>query len=382
MQDAADDAAPPDDAPLMAAALAQARRGRPSPEPPEGFILARADGTLIAEGFRADAEGTSVVLDALAALGAAAQGTTLYATLEPNNAEEAGVVDGILAAGVKRVVIGSLYPESTGRGGGADRLRDAGLVVDMSMPFGAEARTLIAPWVKHATTGLPHVALKLALSLDGRIASRSGASKWVTGTEARVKVQQLRSMHDGVAVGIGTALSDDPRLTVRDAALLPEDGQPPVRIIFDTKLRLPRSAHVVDTASDVPTWVFGGEGAPDEAEAALVDAGCRVHRVPLTAEGRVDLVSAFTILAADGIVSVLVEGGAELAGTLLAGQLADELHAFLAPILLGPRGRPGAVDWAGPETPTDAPRVVEPTWEVCGHDAYVHGRLAYPEPED
>jgi len=364
----------------MAAALAQATRGRPSPEPPEGAVLVSADGDVLAEAYRASEGVSPAVEQALQAVGEATKGATLYATLEPNNAEGETTVDQILEAGIKRVVLGTAYPESTQRGGAAERLRDAGLTVDMGTQ-GAEARALIAPWIKHATSGLPHVALKLALSLDGRIASRSGASKWVTGPEARVKVQHLRSMHDGVAVGIGTALSDDPRLTVRDPAMLPADGREPVRIIFDTKLRLPRGARVVETAEETATWIFTGEDASEEAEAALTDAGCQVYRVAQTAEGRIDLQSALTTLGEAGVVSVLVEGGAELAGTLLAGQLADELHAFLAPILLGPRGRPGAVDWAGPETPADAPRVIEPSWEVCGQDAYVHGRLAYPQPD-
>jgi len=364
----------------MAAALAQAQRGRPSPEPPVGVLIVSGEGEVLTEAYRGSDADSPAVEQALEAVGEAAKGATLYATLEPNNAEGQTTVDQILSAGIKRVVLGTANPESTQRGGGAERLRDAGLTVDTGT-HGAEARALIAPWVKHVTSGLPHVALKLALSLDGRIASRSGVSKWVTGPEARVKVQHLRSMHDGVAVGIGTALSDDPRLTVRDPALLPADGSQPIRIIFDTKLRLPRGARLVETAEEVATWIFTGEDASEEAEAALEDAGCVVRRVAQTAEGRIDLHSALTTLGKAGVVSVLVEGGAELAGTLLAGQLADELHAFLAPILLGPRGRPGAVDWAGPETPADAPRVIDPSWEVCGQDAYVHGRLAYPEPE-
>jgi diaminohydroxyphosphoribosylaminopyrimidine deaminase / 5-amino-6-(5-phosphoribosylamino)uracil reductase len=164
---------------------------------------------------------------------------------------------------------------------------------------------------------------------------------------------------------------------VRDTALLPA-GRMPYRVVFDSRLRLPLHSRLVQTANDVPTWVLAGADAPETAEQALIDAGCSVMRVPNSAEGRVDVAAALRLLASQGIVSVLVEGGAELAGSLLATRLADELHAFLAPILLGPRGRPGAVDWAGPDTPTEAPRIVDPKWELCGRDAYVSGPLAFP----
>jgi diaminohydroxyphosphoribosylaminopyrimidine deaminase/5-amino-6-(5-phosphoribosylamino)uracil reductase len=300
-------------------------------------------------------------------------------TLEPCNhtGETPPCVDAIIEAGIKRVVVGCIDPNPHVTGGGAKRLEAAGVTVDVGIA-GVEARALVAPWTKFITTAIPHVALKLALSLDGRIASRSGASKWVTGPEARVKVQELRSAHDAVAVGIGTALSDDPKLTVRDESLL-SNGRSPIRIIFDTHLRLPLNSRLVETAKEAPTWIVAGaEGAP-EIELGLADAGCSVLRVPTSAEGRIDVSAALRAIAQRGVVSVLFEGGAELAGSLLAARLADELHVFIAPLLLGPRGRPGAVDWAGPETPSDAPRIENARWEVCGRDAYVSGPVSYPE---
>jgi diaminohydroxyphosphoribosylaminopyrimidine deaminase/5-amino-6-(5-phosphoribosylamino)uracil reductase len=183
--------------------------------------------------------------------------------------------------------------------------------------------------------------------------------------------------HDALAVGIGTALADDPRLTVRDPGSL-LGGRSPTRVVFDSRLRLPLSSRLVQTAQEVPTWILTGNDSSESAEQALVDAGCVIVRVPNSAEGRVDMGAALRLLASQGMVSLLVEGGAELAGSLLATRLADELHAFIAPILLGPRGRPGAVDWAGPDTPTEAPRIVDPRWELCGQDAYVRGPLAFP----
>lgn len=366
----------------MRRAIELARCARPSPNPPVGAIVLDRNGVVVAEAYHHHAGSDHAEVAALSLAGEEARGGTLYVTLEPCNHEgrTPPCVDSVLRSGVKRVVIGCLDPNPHVLGGGAKRLLDAGIEVETGV-LGAEARGLVAPWGKYITTGVPHVSLKLALSLDGRIATRTGLSKWVTGPEARAKVQQLRAQHDAVAVGIGTALSDDPRLTVRDAAML-GIAKPPVRIIFDTRLRLPPSSRVVETAESVPTWIFCGGDAPEEEERVLRTAGCEVMRMPMTAEGRVDVGAALLELGSMGIVSVLFEGGAELAGTLLAARLADELHAFVAPKLLGPRGRPGAVDWAGPDTPSEAPSLVQPRWEVCGQDAYVHGTIRFPEKDE
>jgi diaminohydroxyphosphoribosylaminopyrimidine deaminase/5-amino-6-(5-phosphoribosylamino)uracil reductase len=363
----------------MRLAIEQASMARPSPNPSVGAVVTSGEGHVLASAHHAKAGTEHAEVLALRTAGANAHGGTLYVTLEPCNhtGETPPCVDAIIEAGIKRVVVGCIDPNPHVTGGGAKRLEAAGVTVDVGIA-GVEARALVAPWTKFITTAIPHVALKLALSLDGRIASRSGASKWVTGPEARVKVQELRSAHDAVAVGIGTALSDDPKLTVRDESLL-SNGRSPIRIIFDTHLRLPLNSRLVETAKEAPTWIVAGaEGAP-EIELGLADAGCSVLRVPTSAEGRIDVSAALRAIAQRGVVSVVFEGGAELAGSLLAARLADELHVFIAPLLLGPRGRPGAVDWAGPETPSDAPRIENARWEVCGRDAYVSGPVSYPE---
>ncbi|UQA56067.1 bifunctional diaminohydroxyphosphoribosylaminopyrimidine deaminase/5-amino-6-(5-phosphoribosylamino)uracil reductase RibD [Polyangium aurulentum] len=362
----------------MRMALEEARKSLPSPNPPVGAVVVSADGEVVGAAHHARAGEDHAEVAALRSAGEAARGGTLFVTLEPCNHQgrTPPCVDTILKAGIKRVVVGCPDPNPNVVGGGARRLSESGVTVDVGIG-GGEARAVIAPWTKFITSGMPYVSLKLALSLDGRIATRSGASKWVTGPEARAKVQELRAQHDAVAVGIGTAVADDPRLTVRVPGLA-ELGRRPTRMIFDTHLRLPLHGRLVQTARDVPTWVLTGEDAPEAQEQSLVDAGCVVMRVPNSAEGRVDVAAALRILASQGIVSILIEGGAELAGSILASRLVDELHAFIAPILLGPRGRPGAVDWAGPDTPSDAPRIVDPRWELCGRDAYVSGPLAFP----
>lgn len=358
----------------MKEALAAGAKGSPSPNPHVGAAIVK-NGELIATAHHERAGEDHAEVAALKAAGAQAAGATLYVTLEPCNhtGRTPPCTESILAAKIKRVVIGCRDPNPHVQGGGIDKLRAAGVEVIEDVCKDA-ALALIRPWSKFIETGLPYVSLKVALSLDGRIATRTGASKWVTGAEARARVHVLRAAHDGVAVGIGTALADDPRLTVRDAP-----GPNPVRIVFDTNLRLSVRARVVQSAREIPTVVMCGEGAPIGLEQGLTDAGVTVVRTPLAAEGRVDVPSALRQLASLGVVSLMVEGGAELAGSFLATRLADELHVFVAPILLGPRGRPGAVDWAGPDTPGDAPRIEAPAWELCGEDAYVHGRLRYPD---
>ena len=370
-----DKAPPPSaDEAFMDRAILLATGGRPSPNPHVGAVVV-AEGQVVGEGRHERAGEDHAEVIALSEAGSRARDATLYVTLEPCNhrGRTPPCSDAIVAAGVRRVVVGCADPNPHVQGGGVKKLLGAGVAVSMGVRE-VEAGRVIATWAKYITLGIPYVSLKLALSLDGRIATRSGASKWVTGPEARALVHMLRSRHDAVAIGIGTALADDPRLTVRDAS-----GVSPTRVIFDTKLRLPAHARLVESAVDVPTWVVCSADAPMEKEEALAAYGVEVMRAPSSAEGRLDAHAALRMLAAKGVVTLMVEGGAELAGSILAGRLADELHAFVAPILLGPRGRPGAVDWAGPATPAEAPRIREATWELCGADAYVRGPLQYPE---
>lgn len=361
------------DAKMMGRALAEARQGRPSPNPNVGAVIARED-QVIALGHHERAGGDHAEVAALKLAGDAAKGATLYVTLEPCNhtGRTPPCVETIIKAGLKRVVIGMRDPNPHVQGGGLEMLQAAGIEVEVGVRQ-AEARVVMEGWIKYITTGLPYLKLKIAVSLDGRIAARTGASKWVTGTEARQKVHELRAACDGVMVGVGTVVADDPQLTVRDVP-----GPSPIRIAIDSKLRTAPSTILAMTANEVPTWVLTTPEAPEAAERALQALGVEVIRVQRTGEGRVDVTAGLRALSQRGIVKLLIEGGAELTGSILAARLADELHVFIGPLLLGPRGRPGAVDWAGPSTPAEAPRIVEPKWELCGRDAYVHGALGYP----
>lgn len=363
----------PDDERWMALALEQASFGTPSPNPHVGAVVVK-DGVVVGMGHHERAGDGHAETIALEQAGKRARGSTLYVTLEPCNhvGRTPPCTEAIASSEVARVVVGCPDPNPDVVGGGAGRLREIGIRVEVGCRD-AEARRVIAPWSKFITTGVPYVALKLALSLDGRIASRTGASKWVTGPEARARVHLLRAQQDAVIVGIGTVLADDPRLTVRDAP-----GNSPLRVVFDSRLRLPLSSRLVQTAREVPTWVLCTTDAPSSAQDQLVERGVEVLRAPPSAEGRIDPAAGLRLLASRGVVKAMVEGGAELAGSYLAGGVVDELHAFIAPILLGPRGRPGAVDWAGPATPAEAPCIADPQWEVCGNDAHVWGALCHP----
>ncbi|MEO7110823.1 MAG: bifunctional diaminohydroxyphosphoribosylaminopyrimidine deaminase/5-amino-6-(5-phosphoribosylamino)uracil reductase RibD [Polyangiaceae bacterium] len=363
-----------DDVTWMTRALEEGKKGHPSPNPHVGSIVV-LNGEIVGAAHHDRAGEDHAEVAALKLAGDKAKGATLYVTLEPCNhhGRTPPCTDAILAAKIARVVTGVRDPNPHVDGGGLEKLREAGIEITTGI-CEEQARKLIAPWTKFVTQSLPYLSLKLALSLDGRIATRTGASKWLTGSDARARVHALRSMHDAVAIGIGTAIMDDPRLTVRDAP-----GPSPLRIVFDTKLRLPVKSRLVESAREVPTLVICNADASTSAEEDLVAHGVEVLRAPSSAEGRIDVTGALHLLAARGIVTMMVEGGAELAGSLLAARLADELHAFIAPTLLGPRGRPGAVDWAGPDKPQDAPRIANPVWELCGTDAHVFGPLLYPE---
>ncbi len=366
------------DAELMARALAIARKGDPSPNPHVGCVIARQDGEryeILSEGFHELAGHDHAEMAALRLAGEDARGATAYVSLEPCNHQgrTPPCVDALIQAGIRRVVVGCRDPNPNVTGGGIDRLREAGIEVEMSK-LERDAHELIEAWTKYVTTGHTFLSLKLALSLDGRIATRTGASKWITGGESRAFSHELRARHDAVMVGINTVLTDDPRLTVR-ATL----GRNPIRVIVDSKLRLPLDKKLVKTASDVSTCVVTTEEADARHMAALEEVGLSIIMVPATAEGRCDMRAALRELAKREVVSVLCEGGAELAGSMLAAQHVDRLHAFVAPLLLGPRGRPGAVDWAGPEGISDAPRLAYPRWQLHGDDAYVTGRRTYPK---
>lgn len=363
-----------DAATWMARALEIGRQGDPSPNPHVGALIVKDD-QVVSEGFHRAAGESHAEALALELAGERAAGGTLYITLEPCNHQgrTPPCTEAIVRAGIKRVVIGTRDPNPNVKGGGVERLKAAGIDVQVGV-LAKECEALIRPWRKYITVRSAYLGLKLGMSLDGRIATKTGASKWITGPEARTRVHRLRAVHDAVIVGVSTVISDDPQLTVRQGVT----GRNPIRVVVDSTLRIPLSSYLVTTAAETPTCVITTLGSPQKSEHALLEQDVSVIRVAANTQGRCDMRAALRALAEREVVSVLCEGGAELAGSLLADQLVDELHVFMAPILLGPRGRPCAVDWAGPDEPASAPVVDSPEWEQCGPDAYVSGPVRYP----
>lgn len=358
----------------MAQAIEIGHQGDPSPNPHVGALVVK-DGQVVATGFHASAGERHAEIVALEQAGEKARGATLYVTLEPCNhfGKTPPCTDAIIAAGVARVVAGCADPNPNVAGGGVAKLRGAGIEVVTGV-LANPCKALIRPWRKYVTQGEAYLTLKLATSLDGRIATKAGASKWITSPDSRARGHRLRAAHDAVLIGVSTIVADDPQLTVREGP----PARNPIRVVVDSTLRIPLASTVVTTAAEIPTCVVTTPNSSVKAEEALAERGVNVVRVAANTQGRCDMKAALRALAQREVVSVLCEGGAELAGSLLADQLAEELHFFIAPVLLGPRGRPCAVDWAGPDDVSAAPRLHRPRWDVSGTDAYLTGRVRYP----
>jgi diaminohydroxyphosphoribosylaminopyrimidine deaminase/5-amino-6-(5-phosphoribosylamino)uracil reductase len=354
--------------------LAEAGRGRVSPNPLVGAVIVR-DGELLGEGHHAELGGLHAEPAALrdaAERGNDPAGATLYVSLEPcaHHGRQPPCVDAVLAAGIARVVIGCDDPSEKASGRGPGMLRDGG--VEVSFADGAEAaaaRLLVQPFRKHARTGRPLVCLKSALSVDGFTATASGESKWISGGSSRALVHAWRAEADAVAVGIGTALADDPLLTARETE--PAAARQPTRVVFDSSARLPLGSKLLRSTDQAPVLVIAGPGAPGDRVDALREAGAEVIEVGGGTAERVG--AALDELGRRGITSLLLEGGAGLAGSFRdAGEL-DELRLFIAPLLLGD-GRP-LLAGGGAETVAGAQRPLASVWERCGDDILFRARL-------
>jgi len=308
--------------------LAEGGRGRVSPNPLVGAVIVR-DGEVIGEGFHAELGGLHAERAALADAerrGEDPVGATMYVTLEPcaHHGRQPPCVEAILEAGIARVVAASEDPSEKAAGRGPGILRDGG--VEFAFAAGAEAtaaRRLNQPFRKHARTGLPLVVLKMAMSLDGQTATSPGDSPWISGPESRDLVHRWRAESDAIAVGIGTALVDDPLLTARI-----EDARQPLRVVFDSQARLPLDSQLLRTLEQAPVLVFTAPDAPPDRTAALEDAGAEV----LVAT---DLESALRDLGRREVTSLFLEGGKTLAASFLQADLIDESRTFIAPMLLG-----------------------------------------------
>ena len=350
----------------MRAALALARRGlgRVWPNPAVGCVIAR-DGRVVGRGWTQPGGRPHAEAEALARAGDRAQGATAYVTLEPccHWGRTPPCADALIAAGLVRVVAALEDPDPRVAGGGLARLRAAGLGVEAGL-CAAEAAEINAGFLSRLRLGRPLVTLKLATSLDGRIATASGESRWITGAPARERAHLLRATHDAILVGTDTVIADNPQLTCRLPGLAQHS---PVRVALDRQLRIPLDAHLVAEARAVPTWVLTLASADEARQKALRDAGVVVIASDPDAAGHIDLAVALGLLGGKGLTRLLVEGGGRLAAALLRAGLVDRLVWFHAPLLLGGDGVP-AVAELGLDRLADAPGFERLTTETLGAD--------------
>jgi diaminohydroxyphosphoribosylaminopyrimidine deaminase/5-amino-6-(5-phosphoribosylamino)uracil reductase len=351
--------------------LAARARGRTSPNPMVGAVLVK-DGQLIGEGFHAYAGSDHAEVAALRDAGSAAAGATLYVSLEPccHYGRTPPCVEQILQAGIRRVVAACEDSNPAASGKGIAALRAAGLSVDVGV-LADEAERLNEAFFTHVRTGRPFVTLKVAASLDGKIATRTGESRWITGESARRRVHQLRNEMDAVLVGIGTVLRDDPLLTTRLAIA---DQRDPVRVIVDNLARLPLRAKVVNRASTAPTILAVSQMAPRTKLEALEREGVQVIVVE-SSPRRVSLERLMEALGKRGILSVMIEGGAEINASALREGIVDKVLVFLAPTLIGGKSTPTAVGGDGIESLTQAVRLRDVRLERFDGDILVEGYI-------
>jgi len=330
---------------FMDAALALARRGLGNvwPNPAVGCVIVR-DGAVVGRGWTQPGGRPHAEADALARAGAAARGATAYVTLEPcsHHGRTSPCADALIAAGITRVVAAIADPDPRVSGQGLARLADAGIAIETGLQA-AEAADLNIGYLTRAASGRPMVTLKLAVSLDGRIGAHNGDSRWITGEEARAAAHGLRASHDAIAVGVGTAIADDPHLTCRLPGL---PVRPAVRIVFDSRLQLPLNRQLVETARDVPTWIVTltetAEHSASDRARALRELG--VVLIPVEAgeeTGRISISHALQRLGAAGLTRLVVEGGGKLAAAFLAEGLVDSLTLFRGRQIIGGDGIPG-----------------------------------------
>jgi diaminohydroxyphosphoribosylaminopyrimidine deaminase/5-amino-6-(5-phosphoribosylamino)uracil reductase len=353
----------PEDAAWMATCLRLARRGLGNawPNPAVGCVVVR-EGRCVGRGWTQPGGRPHAETEALARAGAAARGATAYISLEPcaHWGRTPPCTNALIEAGVGRVVTAVEDPDPRVAGGGHAQLRAAGIPVAENV-LRAEAEWLNAGFFTRIRDGRPLVSLKLAQSLDGRIATARGESRWITGAEARAVGHRLRAEHDAILVGSRTAHADDPALTCRLAGL---EDRSPVRVVVDGGATLAPDGRLAATAGEVATWLLTRE---DRATGALEAAGVRVFRLPGDDHGHIDLAAGLRALAAEGVTRVLVEGGGGLAGALAGRGLVDRVYAFAAGALIGGDGLPG-VGGFGLEALAEAPRFRHMHDLACGPD--------------
>lgn len=349
----------------MRAALALARRGLGTtwPNPSVGCVIVQGD-RVIGRGYTANGGRPHAEPTALSMAGEAARGATAYVTLEPccHWGRTPPCTDALIQAGVARVVIAALDPDERVDSQGAARLRAAGIAVEQGL-LEAEAREDLAGFILRVTRHRPLITLKLATTLDGKIATGTGESQWITGPEARRMAHVLRGRHDAVLAGVGTVLADDPALTCRLPGFR---AIPAVRVIVDSHLRTPLTSTLARTAREAPVWFLTRDGTDPARVEAFTALGATVLRVASGAMG-IDMADGMRALAKAGLTRVLVEGGGQVAASLARDGLIDRIAWFHAPAVMGGDGWPGVRSF-GIETLAMMPRFIRQRVTPLGSD--------------
>ncbi len=359
---------------FMRRALRLAGLGDTSPNPRVGAVVVQR-GKIVGEGYHESAGGPHAEVNALRAAGSKAKGGVLYVTLEPCNhhGRTPPCTEAVITSGVRRVVVASVdaHPHVPGS---AERLRAAGIKVDIGV-CAAEGDALVRSFFKHVSTGLPFVTLKAAVTLDGKMATRTGDSKWITSPASRKEAHRLRAESDAVLVGVATVLADDPQLNVRHVR-----GRDPLRVVLDTSLRTPPGCALLTKAGG-RTLVFHGPKAPRTRAKALVAAGATLHPVGRRAGG-LDLGAVLVELGKLNVVRLLVEGGGKVHGSLLDQGLADYVSMFIAPVIVGDTKAASFASGRGSDTIRDAYRIDTPRVRRRGPDIWMDGPLAQDRSEN
>jgi len=355
----------------MARALELAARGEGlvEPNPMVGCTIVR-DGETVGEGFHPQFGGPHAEIVALQSAGARSRGATAYVTLEPccHQGKTPPCSKALIAAGIGRVVVAQEDPYVQVSGGGIAELRAAGIEVDVGLARD-EARALNAPYLKLVQKGRPWIIAKWAMTLDGKLATRTGDSRWISGPASREIVHRLRGRVDAILIGKQTAIADDPLLTAR-----PPGPRVAKRIVVDTRAALPLESQLVRTARQVPLWVAVSFDAPVERIDALTAAGCDV--ILCAGQSRQDLLmSLLNKLGERLLTNVLVEGGGSLLGSLFDAGEVDEVHAFVAPRIIGGAAAASPVAGTGLRLMSEAISLADVTIEQIGEDAHIHGRV-------
>jgi diaminohydroxyphosphoribosylaminopyrimidine deaminase/5-amino-6-(5-phosphoribosylamino)uracil reductase len=357
--------------------LARNGAGAVKPNPVVGAVVAR-DGEILGEGWHREYGGAHAEVNAIEACGMEdLSDATLYVSLEPccHEGKTPPCTDAILQAGIRRVVVASDDPTEKASGRGLGILRDEGVeVVLANGDLAASARMLNQAFRKHARVGRPWVLFKSAMTLDGKVATRTGDSQWISGVDSRELAHRWRASVDAVVVGIGTALADDPQLTARPQGLAAEPGEQPRRVVFDSLARIPPTSQLVAAAAEIPLTVVVSRAAARADTDALEAAGVQV--VVATGENEPARVrSGLDQLGALGVASVLLEGGPHLAGAFLDAGEIDEIRLFLAPLLLGGSAARDPLEGEGVERISEALRALTMSCESIGEDLLISARL-------